>query len=380
MTDITTDFAVSSISARFVGRPGSARDGFRTYERPAKLMSMAKRPLANGMARDSDGLGEIVAWFLAQESARERFRWVLRDSLDQLFDGARTGRWAYQQLSKTEKAHLGTVVEINLTKEFGLSDGEKLDWSVAGVDLDCKFSKDIGGWEIPMEMYVCADHEGRSGEVDHPAMLVWMSDDSSEWAVGVARVTDDRLRWTQDKETGLKKRGYNSDNKRKFSDEGARSIYWLWGGTQLDLPENTLLQMDDDLRRRILQEGLSGQARVNALFTERLGVTIRRPVLLTVAQQDDAPKRARDARKHLSPLGILVLGHQEAHPSIAMALGLPAPAKGEWLSVQLRAVSKADSRRKVWIDGSFWSIADVDSCIQEAPRVPRYRLEEAPVT
>ncbi|WP_370263845.1 NaeI family type II restriction endonuclease [Cryobacterium sp. TMT2-23] len=45
----------------------------------------------------------------------------------------------------------------------------------------------------------------------------------------------------------------------------------------------------------------------------------------------------------MSPLGILVLGHQEAHPSIATALGLPAPAKGERLSVRLREVSKPRS-------------------------------------
>ena len=39
---------------------------------------------------------------------------VLRDTLDQLYDGQHTGRWSYDQLHKTEKTHMGTLVEINL--------------------------------------------------------------------------------------------------------------------------------------------------------------------------------------------------------------------------------------------------------------------------
>src|SRR4051794_36388746 len=86
-------------------------------------------------------LVHIVEWFEKQTDARERFRWVLRDSLDDLLDGQRTGRWCYQQLSKTEKTHLGTIVEINLGKEFDIDDGDDLDWKIAGEDVDCKFSR-----------------------------------------------------------------------------------------------------------------------------------------------------------------------------------------------------------------------------------------------
>ena len=44
---------------------------------------------------------------------------------------------------------------MNLTKEFEFANGDDLDWQIAGRDVDCKFSKDLGGWEIPMEMYRC---------------------------------------------------------------------------------------------------------------------------------------------------------------------------------------------------------------------------------
>ena len=44
---------------------------------------------------------------------------VLRDTFDQLYDGQHSGRWAYEQLRKTEKTHMGTLVEINLHRRSG---------------------------------------------------------------------------------------------------------------------------------------------------------------------------------------------------------------------------------------------------------------------
>jgi len=40
---------------------------------------------------------------------------VLRDTFDQLYDGQHSGRWAYEQLRKTEKTHMGTLVEVGPT-------------------------------------------------------------------------------------------------------------------------------------------------------------------------------------------------------------------------------------------------------------------------
>jgi Restriction endonuclease NaeI len=105
---------------------------------------------------------------------------------------------------------------MNLTKEFEIPNGSELDWSIDGHDLDCKFSKDIGGWEIPMEMYVCEEHGGRSGSADHPALLLWLNDDTSQWAAGLLRVTDFKLGWRNELATGLRKRAYNRDNKRRI--------------------------------------------------------------------------------------------------------------------------------------------------------------------
>lgn len=331
-------------------------------------MPLGFEPVTTAMP---DELAPFVDWFSSEVDARERFRWALRDSLDELLDGQRTGRWAYQHLSKTEKTHLGTTVEVNLTKEFEFANGEHLDWSINGVDIDCKFSKDLGGWEIPMEMYLCDDHGGRQGKANHPALLTWMNDDENQWAAGLVTITDDRLRWRTDKESGGLVRAYNRDNKRRLDDRSASHIQWLWGGIQTDLPRNLLLHLDPVVRRRIFSFENSGQRRVDQLFREVRDRIVGRQVVLTVAQQDDAPKRARDARLHLRSEGILVLGHETAHTKVVSGLGLPVPVKGEWIATRVVPVNESDMRPYVVIEGERWSRAEHDEPVAAAPKLPR---------
>lgn len=321
-------------------------------------------------------LQELAKWFEKESDTRERFRWALRDSLDELLDGQRTGRWAYQHLSKTEKTYLGTAVEVNLTKEFDFADGDDLDWKIAGRDVDCKFSKDLGGWEIPMEMYLCADHGERQGKADHPALLTWFDDTTNRWVAGLITTTDERLWWRKEKDAGDRVRGYNRDNKRRLMARSFSDVYWLWGGLQTDLPRNLLLQMDPMMRARILSSNLSGQKRVDQLFCEVQNQIVGRQVVLTVGQQDDAPKRVRDARKALKKKGIVILGHQDAHPKIAEALRLPVPVKGEWISVRITPVSETDTRPFVELYEQRWAIAreeDPVTCVDEDYRYLGHR-------
>ncbi|MFF1485803.1 NaeI family type II restriction endonuclease [Streptomyces sp. NPDC058319] len=363
----------------------SRRNRFRTWDPPHEPMGRVPREwrIQSGLTQQvPDDLAPFVEWFYNQPEARERFRWALRDSLDELLDGQRTGRWAYQHLTKTEKTYLGTAVEVNLTKEFDIDNGADLDWSIAGLDIDCKFSKDLGGWEIPMEMYLCAEHGERGGRADHVAILTWMNDDTSRWAAGIVRITDDRLRWKQERDAnGARVRAYNRDNKRKLDHSVKSEVHWLWGGLQTDLPKNLLLHLKPETRTRILPESqagraASGQHRVNQLFHEVRNQIIGRQTVLTVAQQDDSPKRARDARIALRPKGIIVLGHQGSHPHVARALGLPVPTKGEWISTRLVPVSSDDARPKFSLDGQFWASAredEVDLEPEPAPDLPYSR-------
>ncbi|GAA1937153.1 hypothetical protein GCM10009716_49220 [Streptomyces sodiiphilus] len=369
----------------------SRRNAYRTWGPTLEPMSKMPREwrIQSSLTQHvPDDLAPFVEWFDNQPEARERFRWALRDSLDELLDGQRTGRWAYQQLTKTEKTYLGTAVEVNLTKEFAIDNGLDLDWSISGLDIDCKFSKDLGGWEIPMEMYCCADHGERGGRADHAAVLAWMNDDTSQWAAGIVRITDERLRWKRKRgENGDRVRAYNRDNKRKLSHDVKSEVYWLWGGLQTDLPTNLLLHLDAETRERILTASLpgrpsSGQQRLNQLFREVRDRIVGRQTVLTVGQQDDSPKRARDARKHLRPDAIIVLGHQGSHPHVARALGLPVQVKGEWISTRLVPVSSHDARPKFSLDGQFWARAHGKELLNPtpvpAPDLPYSRKIDAP--
>jgi len=354
------------------------RNSFKTRDAPdGPMAEKVFPPVKSDPNASPDDLRGFADWFTSQPSARERFRWVLRDSLDEVLDGQRTGRWCYQHLTKTEKTHLGTIVEMNFTKEFELADGILLDWSVAGADLDCKFSKEYGNWEIPMEMYLCADHGDQSGTADHAALLFWMNDDKNEWAAGLVRPTDKLLRWKTDKKTRTLVRGYNRDNKRRLSDDGVQRIFWLWGGRQDDLPENTILHMDDAVRRRIFTAG-TGQKRINELLRICQGRIISRTTVITVAQQEDGMKRPRDARlpKHLGREGIIVLGHQDASPHIARILGLPVPDKGEFVSCRISRVSGIVGRDTVHIAGELWALSNEGDQVEAAPSLPKKRPAE----
>lgn len=349
------------------------RNIFRSH--PSPIGPMGKMPRAWTLESRlkqyvPPSLQPIVDWFDDAPDARERFRWALRDSLDELLDGQRTGRWAYQHLTKTEKTYLGTAVEVNLTKEFEFPNGDHLDWQMAGRDIDCKFSKDLGGWEIPMEMYLCADHGDRQGRADHPALLTWFDDTTSRWAAGLITVTDESLRWKMD-DNGDTVRAYNRDNKRRLAESSAEAVYWLWGGLQTDLPRNLLLHLNADARGRIFSFHSSGQKRVDQLFREVQGQIVGRQTVLTVGQQDDAPKRVRDARLHLRAEGIVILGHQDSHPAIAAALKLPVPFKGEWIAVRVTQVSEADTRPCCILNGQRWAVAQDDEPTAIAPELPK---------
>ena len=90
---------------------------------------------------------------------------VLRRTYDMLLDGRHTGRYCWQQLSKTEKTHFGTLAEINLQRAFAFADGKAMDFAIRGIDVDCKFSQDPGDWMIPPEA------------VGHVILGLWASDD-----------------------------------------------------------------------------------------------------------------------------------------------------------------------------------------------------------
>ena len=285
---------------------------------------------------DDVQLARVRSALLRADEDGNRLAAVLRRSFDQLYDGQHTGRFSMDQLTKTEKAHYGTIVEINLRREFDdvIQDGGLLDYSIEGIDVDCKFSIKFGGWMIPPEAF---------GKL----LLVLHADDrTAEFSGGLVRATPDHLRTSR-----------NRDGKTSLNPHGRARVDWLWSGAEL--PPNVLLQLDPEDVAAVF--GMrSGQQRVNELFRRAQGRRVARSTVATVAQQDDFMKRVRangGARSALAPEGIAIFaGDYREQRGAAAALGLMAPLPGEFVSARVHPAT-ADDVNVAVLDGRAWRLA-----------------------
>lgn len=302
-------------------------------------------------------LDQVTDALISLDPNGDRVARVIRDTLDQLYDGLHTGRWSFDQLHKTEKTHMGTLIEINLHREFGFGDGHATDYEIAGVEVDCKYSMS-GTWSLPPEV------------VGHIALVVTADDALSTWRAGLIRVTEDRLN-----------PGRNRDAKGTLSKAGRAQIRWLWTDHP-GLQPNLFLELDETTRDAIFDAkarrgNRHGQARVNELFRRVQGRVVRRAELATVAQQDDFMKRARGnggARTALQAEGILVLGHQDNDPLVAAALGLPVPRKGEFVAVRVVPSRNGEGAE---ISGGWWRRVVEGDPIAAGPIVGRTHSSSA---
>ena len=302
---------------------------------------------ARGMETDDDAaLTAVAAALRCADADGARTARVLRATLDQLYDGVRTGRYRWDELHKTEKTHCGTLVEINMQREFGFADGEDLDFRIAGVEVDCKYSQTDGRWMIPPEA---------QGEI---CMVLWANDEESRWKMGVVRAATDLLG-----------DGKNRDSKTTLNKKGREAISWIFACGQL--AQNTLLHLPDAVTDEIM-EGRSGAERIRRLCRLVQHRIIRREIVATVAQQVDYMKRLRGnggARSDLQPEGIIILGQYERHRQIAEALHLPVPGPGDTVTARVHP-ALPDEHPSVVIDGSFWRLASDADSVVPAPELP----------
>ncbi|MFF9502837.1 NaeI family type II restriction endonuclease [Streptomyces sp. NPDC014656] len=278
-----------------------------------------------------------------------RFAAVLRDTIDQLLNGEVTGRYDWKTLFKTEKTHAGTLVEINLQREFKFDDGIEMDYRIDGIDVDCKYSQQFGGWMIPPEA------------LGHLCLLVWADDYKSKWSAGLLRIGE---QWLNP--------GNNRDKKLTIKAEHRNKILWLWRDG--DLPVNALLHMDPADRTAVFGAG-SGQARLNELFRRYQHRRIGRNVVRTVARQKDYMKRVRGnggSRSSLQNEGIIIMGDYRSHQEIAGQLGLPAPREGEFVSARLARAPEGAPGPQALISGSLWRVAAPDDEVTTAPPLPSH--------
>jgi hypothetical protein len=308
---------------------------------------------------DADAeLAAVAAELRGLDGDGSRMAAAIRGALDMLLDGQHTGRYRWDQLHKTEKTHAGTLVEIALARALRLADGAALDYTIAGADVDCKFSHRMGGWMIPPE----AD-----GKL---MLLVQASDDDGTWSAGLLRAAEANLRPAG-----------NRDGKRALSERGRAAVCWLHA--RAPLQENVLIRLPGRDVAAIFAAG-SGQQRVNELFRRAQRMRVSRTVVATVAMQDDYMKRVRGgggARDQLRDEGIVIFGDYAGDQVLAAALGLPRPGPGEFVSARLvpqapgpAGPGTAGDRayaRVIRLEGADWLLASAADPAAPAPALPR---------
>ncbi|MEV8630656.1 NaeI family type II restriction endonuclease [Streptosporangium sp. NPDC051023] len=304
--------------------------------------------LLPGVVAPDPELEAVLAHLMAADQDGTRIARAIRRTFDMLLDGQHTGRFRWEQLHKTEKTHCGTLIEINLQREFGFADGAVLDYSIGGVEVDCKYSQKLGEWMIPPEA------------VGRILLGLWANDKDGRWSAGLVRASEERLN-----------PGANRDAKRTLSKQGRTTIRWLFKGAPLQ--ENVLLRIpDEDIG--VIFRSTSGQQRVNELFRRAQGHPISRTVVATVAMQEDYMKRVRGnggARSALRPEGIVIFGQYKNHVQAAVVLGLPAPGPGESVSVRLtRRRTHHGAQPYVELDAEQWVVARHDDPVELAPLLP----------
>jgi hypothetical protein len=313
----------------------------------------------DGEADEDAELGAVAAELRGLDADGSRMASAIRGALDMLLDGQHTGRYRWDQLHKTEKTHAGTLVEIALARALRLADGAALDYTIAGADVDCKFSHRLGGWMIPPE----AD-----GKL---MLLVQASDEDGTWSAGLLRAAGANLRPAG-----------NRDGKRGLSERGRAAVCWLHA--RAPLQENALTRLPEADVAAIFAAG-SGQQRVNELFRRAQRMRVSRTVVATVAMQDDYMKRVRGgggARDQLRDEGIVIFGDYAGDQVLAAALGLPRPGPGEFVSARLAPrpagagagpgeAGDRDYARFIRLAGADWRLASAADPAAPAPALPR---------
>ncbi len=215
----------------------------------------------------------------------EKLRGFFRSAIDEVIDTARTGRFFFKELEKTEKTYLGTKFEILLRDWLKVPKGVYLDLLIGEREVDVKFtSAGKSGWMIPPEA------------IDQFCILMRIDEAKSQCSFGLIRARPDYLR-----------SGKNRDKKTSISAAGRDNIWQIaW---DYDYTPNfwTLVNESD---RNAIMSLKGGTKRIAMLFERYQNIPVSRVQIAAVAAQDDFMKRIRrngGARDILAPMGIAIL-------------------------------------------------------------------------
>jgi hypothetical protein len=272
--------------------------GLRTDHQDYVLLAVLSNEILQ-RAGDEEGLADYIPQ-------------MLRDRIDAVINTPETGRRSYEELEKTEKTYIGTLVEIALRTRLKLKKG-RFDLVVAGHDVDVKMTM-TGNWMMPREVW------------GSPCLLVSANEVTARCSFGLVVARPEYLT-----------AGANRDAKVTIA-AGARANIW-WMLNDHPYPPNFWRTIDPATVERIF-EPTSGNARMIALFKELPGRPISRKVVEAVGAQKDFMRRVRadgprGTRGRLAADGFLVLsGTYDA--LLIQQLGLRAIGPSDFISHRLR--------------------------------------------
>ncbi len=245
-------------------------------------------------ALEHDLLHAVGGQMLLEEKLRSFFR----SAIDEVIDTARSGRFLFSQLEKTEKTYLGTKFEILLRDWLQVPKGVILDLRIGDREVDVKSTTAGHGWMIPLEA------------IDRYCILLAIDEAKARCAFGLVRARPAYLR-----------QGANRDRKTGISAAGRDNIWWL--ASDFPYTRNFWSLIPDESRLEIIACP-GGTRRVAMLFERYQEMAVSRVQIVAIAAQDDPMRRVRrngGARDILAPKGIAIL-YSEYDREIMTALGL----------------------------------------------------------
>ena len=259
---------------------------------------------------------ELLMAVGGQAVFEEKLRSFFRSAIDEVIDTARTGRFFFRDLEKTEKTYLGTKFEILLRDWLQVPKGILLDLMIGGREVDVKSTTGGGsGWMIPPEA------------IDQFCILLRVNETTAKCAFGLVRARPAYLR-----------SGNNRDMKTSFSAAGTKNIWWLV--SDFEYTPNFWTRISDEIRQTIMSSG-KGTKRLASLFELCVGMPVSRVQVAAVAAQDDFMKRLRKnggARDILAPKGIALL-YSETDRDLIRQLGLKVGYR-EFISFQAKSADE----------------------------------------
>lgn len=274
------------------------------------------------------GLDAVVARLreLSGPDPEQLFGDAIRQSIDEVLDGPRTGRWDFAQLEKTEKTYVGTKIEIVVRAALELERGPTLDLEIEGHDVDTKWAMN-SSWQIPKEAV---------GEI---CLCIGGLNNMTRFQVGVIRCTEERLN-----------SGKNRDQKRTLSAAGRAAMVFLVEPTEL--PASFLAEMDPKIRKKAMAQK-SIQARVATLFRLLPYTPIPRGAVATIARTTGDPmRRVRADSRAGDPLQGMEILSSKYGKKIVKALGRPPMESDHFMSVPQSDIDAlpASTRKELGLD------------------------------